>query len=871
MANQELQEEQKVENMINELVEKAKIAEKEYLKLDQKTVDNIVKAMSMAGLEHHMELAKMAVEETNRGIYEDKITKNMFATEYVYHSIKYEKTVGIINENEEEGYVEIAEPIGIIAGVTPVTNPTSTTMFKSIISAKTRNVIIFGFHPSAQKCSKRAAEILRDAAVKAGAPENCILWIEEPSILATKLLMNHPDVNLILATGGTGMVKSAYSCGKPALGVGPGNVPCYIDKTAKLKTSVNDLVLSKSFDNGMICASEQAVLVDKEIYQEFEKLMRKAGCYFVSEEEKEKLKNSMFDFNEENGYKLKSHVPGKSPYQIAKEAGFEVPEETKVLVVYEEGIGKEYPFSKEKLSPVLTYYIVNNEDEGIEKSEKLLEFGGLGHSAVIHSENEETILKFSNTMKAGRIIVNSPSTHGAIGDIYNTNMPSLTLGCGSFGGNSTTANVSSVNLINIKRTSKRRVNMQWFKVPEKIYFEAGSIGYLEKMPDIERAFIVTDESMVKLGYVDKILYHLRNRKQYVHSQIFSEVESDPSFDTIKKGVKAMETFKPDVVIALGGGSPIDAAKGMWLFYEHPDADVEGLKLKFMDIRKRTYKFPKLGEKCKMVAIPTTSGTGSEVTSFAVITDKEKNKKYPLADYELTPDVAIVDPDLVMSLPKSITADTGMDVLTHSIESYVSNMASDYTDGLAEKAAELIMNYLETAYNNGSDRQAREKVHNASTIAGMSFTNAFLGINHSLAHKMGAEFHLPHGRINAILLPYVIKYNSSKPTKFVSFPKYEYFIADEKYYQLAKKLGLKADTKEEGIKSLIEKIQEMNVNMNIPKSFKDAGVDEQEFLAKVDMLADRAFEDQCTTANPRLPLVSELKQILLDSYYGKEIF
>lgn len=871
MANQELQEEQKVENMINELVEKAKIAEKEYLKLDQKTVDNVVKAMSMAGLEHHMELAKMAVEETNRGIYEDKITKNMFATEYVYHSIKYEKTVGIINENEEEGYVEIAEPIGIIAGVTPVTNPTSTTMFKSIISAKTRNVIIFGFHPSAQKCSKRAAEILRDAAVKAGAPENCILWIEEPSILATKLLMNHPDVNLILATGGTGMVKSAYSCGKPALGVGPGNVPCYIDKTAKLKTSVNDLVLSKSFDNGMICASEQAVLVDKEIYKEFEELMRKAGCYFVSEEEKEKLKNSMFDFNEENGYKLKSHVPGKSPYQIAKEAGFEVPEETKVLVVYEEGIGKDYPFSKEKLSPVLTYYIVNNEDEGIEKSEKLLEFGGLGHSAVIHSENEETILKFSNTMKAGRIIVNSPSTHGAIGDIYNTNMPSLTLGCGSFGGNSTTANVSSVNLINIKRTSKRRVNMQWFKVPEKIYFEAGSIGYLEKMPDIERAFIVTDESMVKLGYVDKILYHLRNRKQYVHSQIFSEVESDPSFDTIKKGVKAMETFKPDVVIALGGGSPIDAAKGMWLFYEHPDADVEGLKLKFMDIRKRTYKFPKLGEKCKMVAIPTTSGTGSEVTSFAVITDKEKNKKYPLADYELTPDVAIVDPDLVMSLPKSITADTGMDVLTHSIESYVSNMASDYTDGLAEKAAELIMNYLETAYNNGSDRQAREKVHNASTIAGMSFTNAFLGINHSLAHKMGAEFHLPHGRINAILLPYVIKYNSSKPTKFVSFPKYEYFIADEKYYQLAKKLGLKADTKEEGIKSLIEKIQEMNVNMNIPKSFKDAGVDEQEFLAKVDMLADRAFEDQCTTANPRLPLVSELKQILLDSYYGKEIF
>ena len=577
----------------------------------------------------------------------------------------------------------------------------------------------------------------------------------------------------------------------------------------------------------------------------------------------------MFEYRDDIGYKLKSHIPGQSPYKIAKDAGFEVPEDTKVLVVYEEGIGRDYPFSKEKLSPVLTYYIVNNEEEGIEKSEKLLEFGGLGHSAVIHSENKETILKFSKTMKAGRIIVNSPSTHGAIGDIYNTNMPSLTLGCGSFGGNSTTANVSSVNLINIKRTSKRRVNMQWFKIPEKIYFEAGSIQYLEKMPDIERAFIVTDESMIKFGYVDKILYYLRKREHYVHSEIFSDVESDPSFDTIKKGVQAMESFKPDVIIALGGGSPIDAAKGMWLFYEHPDADPEGLKLKFMDIRKRTYKFPKLGTKCKMVAIPTTSGTGSEVTSFAVITDKKQNKKYPLADYELTPDVAIVDPDLVMSLPKTVTADTGMDVLTHAIEAYVSNMASDFTDGLSEKATELVFKYLERAYDNGNDKEAREKMHNASTIAGMSFTNAFLGINHSLAHKLGAEFHMAHGRINAILLPYVIRYNSSKPTKFVSFPKYEYFIADEKYYELAKKVGLKADSKEEGINSLIERIKEMNSHMNIPKSFKEAGIDEQEFLSKVDMLADRAFEDQCTTANPRVPLVSELKQILLDSYYGKE--
>ena len=867
MAENEITEE-KVRAQIDALVQKAKKASEEYLKLDQQTVDNITKAMSMAGLEHHMELAKMAVEETGRGIYEDKITKNMFATEYVYHSIKYEKTVGIIRENEEEDYVEIAEPVGIIAGVTPVTNPTSTTMFKSIIAAKTRNVIIFGFHPSAQKCSSRAAEILRDAAIAAGAPENCILWIEEPSILATRALMNHPDVNLILATGGTGMVRSAYSCGKPALGVGPGNVPCYIDKTAKLPTSVNDLVMSKAFDDGMICASEQAVLVDKDIYQEFERLMKASGCYFVSPEEKQKLAESMFEYTEEYGYKLKSHVPGQSPYKIAKDAGFEVPEDTKVIVVYEEGIGRDYPFSKEKLSPVLTYYIVENKEEGIEKAEKLIEFGGLGHSAVIHSEDKQTVLEFSETMKAGRIIVNSPSTHGAIGDIYNTNMPSLTLGCGSFGGNSTTANVSSVNLINIKRVAKRRVNMQWFKIPEKIYFEAGSIQYLEKMPDIERAFIVTDEGMMKLGYVDKILYHLRKRQQYVHSEIFSDVESDPSFDTIKKGVEAMKSFKPDVIIALGGGSPIDAAKGMWLFYENPDADVEGLKLKFMDIRKRTYKFPKLGTKCKMVAIPTTSGTGSEVTSFAVITDKEKNKKYPLADYELTPDVAIIDPDLVMSLPKSVTADTGMDVLTHAIEAYVSNMASDYTDGLAEKAVELVMQYLEKAYDNGSDKTAREKMHNASTIAGMAFTNAFLGINHSLAHKIGAEFHLPHGRINAILLPYVIRYNASKPTKFVSFPKYEYFIADQKYAMLAKKVGLPANTLEEGIESLIQKIKELNNHLNMPKSFQEAGIEEQEFLAKVDLLADRAFEDQCTTANPRVPLVSELKQILLDSYYGK---
>ena len=869
MANTEITEEEKlkIKKMIDDLVEKAKIASQEYMKLDQDQVNKIIKAMAMAGLEHHMELAKMAVEETKRGIYEDKITKNMFATEYIYHSIKYAKTVGVIEDNNEEGYVNIAEPIGIIAGVTPVTNPTATAMFKSMIAAKTRNVIIFGFHPSAQKCSVAAAKIVRDAAIAAGAPENCILWIEEPSITATNMLMNHPDVNLILATGGTGMVKAAYSCGKPALGVGPGNVPCLIDKTAKLKTSVNDLVLSKSFDNGMICASEQSVIIEKDIKDEFEKLMKEAGCYFASDSEIKKLRKVMFP--EEKGGALNSAIVGQSPYDIAKLAGFEVPADTKVLVSKESGVGEKYPFSKEKLSPVLAYYVVDNVDEGIKLAEELIEFGGLGHSAVIHSEDKETILKFSETVKVGRIIVNSPSTHGAIGDIYNTNMPSLTLGCGTFGGNSTTSNVSSVNLINVKKVAKRRVNMQWFKVPEKIYFEAGSIQYLEKMPDITRAFIVTDSSMVKLGFVDKILYHLRNRNEYVHSAIFSEVEPDPSFDTINKGVEMMKEFKPDVIIALGGGSSMDAAKGMWLFYEHPEADPEGLKLKFMDIRKRTYKFPKLGEKAKMVCIPTTSGTGSEVTSFAVITDKKINKKYPLADYELTPDVAIIDPDLVMTLPKSITADTGMDVLTHALEAYVSNMASDYTDGLAEKAVELVLGNLKEAYTNGSNAHAREKMHNASCIAGMAFSNAFLGLNHSIAHKLGGEFHIPHGRANAIILPIVIRYNATKPTKFVSFPKYEYFIADEKYATMARKVGLKAKTTEEGVNSLIEEVIKLNEFLGIPKTLKDAGVDEEEFLAKIDKLADMAFEDQCTTANPRLPLVSEIKDILMEAYYGEK--
>ena len=629
------------------------------------------------------------------------------------------------------------------------------------------------------------------------------------------------------------------------------------------------MVLSKSFDNGMICASEQSVIVDREIKDEFERLMREAGCYFLTADETEKLKGSMFI--EEKGCALNADIVGKSPYNIAKRAGIEIPIETKVLVLKENGVGVSYPFSKEKLSPVLAYYIVNGRDEGIELAEKLIEFGGLGHSAVIHSEDEETILKFSEVVKAGRIIVNSPSTHGAIGDIYNTNMPSLTLGCGTFGGNSTTANVSSVNLINVKKVAKRRVNMQWFKVPERIYHEVGSVQYLEKLPNVERVMIVTDRMMVQLGYVEKLEYHLRKRRNPVMIEIFADVEPDPSVDTVLNGAEAMRKFKPDTIIALGGGSAMDAAKGMWLFYENKDADFDDLRLKFMDIRKRLYKFPKLGRQAKMVAIPTTSGTGSEVTSFAVITDKVNNIKYPLADYELTPDVAIIDPTFVMSVPAAVTADTGLDVLTHAIEAYVSIMATDYTDALAMKAIQMVFEYLPKSYkgaNTAEGKEAREKMHNASCIAGMAFANAFLGVNHSLAHKLGSEFHIPHGRANAILLPHVIEYNATMPSKFAAFPKYKSFVADKKYAEIAKALGLKANTTEEGVKSLVEAVRNLMKELNMPMTIQACGIEEETYFAAIERLALDAFDDQCTPANPRLPLVSELVQIYKDIYKAK---
>ena len=849
---------------VHTLVMNGKKALQAYMSLNQEQVDRIVREMALAGLDRHMQLAKMAVEETGRGVYEDKIVKNLFATEYIYNSIKHVKTVGTIEDNPHERYRIVAEPVGVIAGVTPVTNPTSTTMFKALISAKTRNPIIFAFHPSAQACSREAAKTMLEAAVRCGAPEYCIQWIDLPSLEATQMLMNHPDVAIVLATGGAGMVQAAYSTGKPALGVGPGNVPCLIEKTADLRQAVTDLILSKTFDNGMICASEQAVILEEPIYDEAKKLMIESGCYFLNKAETEAVSKLVIHPEK---CAVNGAIVGQPAVKIAEMAGIAVPAHTKILVAELQGVGPRYPLSAEKLSPVLACYKAKNAAQGIERAAEVAAFGGLGHSAVIHSRNDEAIRAFSDRLQAGRIIVNAPATHGAIGDIYNTNMPSLTLGCGSYGRNSTTANVSAVHLLNLKRVAYRTVNMQWFKVPPKIYFERGASQYLEQMPDISRVMIVTDAVMAKLGYVEKLEYYLRKRQTPVAIEVFAEVEPDPSVETVRRGTAAMDAFRPDCIVALGGGSPMDAAKAMWLFYEYPDTDFRSMKQKFLDIRKRVFRYPRLGKRAKFVAIPTTSGTGSEVTSFAVITDKlDGNTKYPLADYELTPDVAIVDPDFVLSLPKTAVADTGMDVLTHAIEAYVSVMANDFTDGLAMKAIQLVFGYLEKSYAE-ADPLAREKMHNASTIAGMAFANAFLGINHSLAHKWGGEFHTAHGRTNAILLPHVIRYNAQPPTKFASFPKYDRFIADRRYAEIAAMLGLPARTTEEGVNSLIAAIRKLNQSLDIPEKFRDLGIDAEVFEAKVAYLAERAFEDQCTTANPKMPLVTELETIYRNAFYG----
>ncbi|RWQ71479.1 bifunctional acetaldehyde-CoA/alcohol dehydrogenase [Bacillus cereus] len=856
---------QEVKKMIDTLVNNGQQALQALESFTQEEIDNIVHEMALAGVDQHMPLAKLAVEETGRGVYEDKCIKNVFATEYIWHSIKQDKTVGIIHEDSHEEIIEIAEPVGVVAGVTPVTNPTSTTMFKALIAIKTRNPIIFAFHPSAQKCSMAAAKTVYDAAMKAGAPKHCIQWIERPSVEATKQLMNHDGVALVLATGGAGMVKSAYSTGKPALGVGPGNVPCYIEKSAHVKRAVNDLILSKTFDNGMICASEQAIIVDKEIYDDVKTEMIENSCYFVTEEERKKLEKLVIN---ENTCAVNSDIVGKSAQYIADLVGITVPGHTKMLVAEIQGIGAAYPLSREKLSPVLACVKANSLEEGFTYCEEMLNLGGLGHSAVIHSTNKDVQKQFGLRMKACRLIVNAPSSQGGIGDIYNGFIPSLTLGCGSYGKNSVSQNVTATHLLNIKRLANRKKNMQWFKLPPKIYFEKHATAYLANMPNISRAFIVTDPGMVEHGYVDTVAHYLNKNANDVKVEVFFEVEPDPSDETVFKGAEMMKSFKPDVIIALGGGSAMDAAKGMWLFYEHPETTFYGIKQKFLDIRKRTCKYPELGNKAQFVAIPTTSGTGSEVTPFAVITDKKNNIKYPLADYELTPDVAIVDPQFVMTVPPHVTADTGMDVLTHAIEAYVSVMANDYTDGLALKAIDLVFKYLPRAYKDGNDEEAREKMHNASAIAGMAFANAFLGINHSLAHKIGPEFHIPHGRANAILMPHVVRYNAIKPRKHALFPKYEHFVADERYAHIARMLGLPASSAAEGVESLVRAIIELGKSLNINMSIAGQGVDKEQFEEVVGVLAERAFEDQCTTANPKLPLISELKEIYMEAYKGE---
>ncbi|NRD78638.1 bifunctional acetaldehyde-CoA/alcohol dehydrogenase [Bacillus sp. BRMEA1] len=864
IKEREVRDTQQVAAEINELAEKGEKSLNEFRCYTQEMVDKIVKQMALAALENHKDLAKLAIEETQRGVYEDKVFKNMFATEYIYNNIRDMKTVGMIRENRHEGIVEMAEPAGVIAGIIPITNPTSTVIFKALISLKTRNPIIFAFPRYAQKCCAKASEILRYAAVKAGAPENCIQWIDSSSHEAFLALMKHPKISLILATGGPNLVQAAYSSGKPALGVGAGNVPCYIEKSANIKRAVNDLILSKTFDNGMICASEQALIIDKEIYDEVKSELIANNCYFLNEEEKQMLERVVIDPKHQT---LNPLIVGLHAYKIAKLAGVNVPVDTKILIAELTGVGLNHPLSCEKLSPILACYKADSLAHSLLLAEKTLEYGGLGHSAAIHTANQDVIDTFAERMKAGRIIVNTPSTHGAIGDIYNTSLPSLTIGCGTYGGNSVSQNVGAANLINIKKVAKRRTMTQWFKVPSQVFFEKNSIQTLAAIPGVTKAFIVTSSSAVKNDYLDSVQYYLNKNPSFIVSDTFYDVEQEPTIETVKSGAERMRKFQPDCIIALGGGSVMDAAKAMWLFYEHPDTDFNSLTLKFFDPSKRVVKFPSLRNKAILIAIPTTSGTGSEVTSFAVITDKSKNIKYPLADLQLTPDVAIVDPQFVMSVPKSVTADTGMDVLTHAIEAYVSVLANDYTDGLALKAIKLVFDYLPKAFLDGNDELAREKMHNASTIAGMAFANSFLGINHSLAHVLGAEFNIPHGRANAILLPHVIQFNAAKPNKFMTYPKYEHFIADERYMEISQMLGLQASTKEEGINSLINAIGKLADTLDIPMNLKAYGISESEFESKVDLLAERAFDDQDTIANPKMPLITELKEIYRKAYIG----
>ena len=850
-------------------IEQIREAQRKFSTYSQEQVDEIFRQAAMAANNARIKLAKMAVEETGMGIVEDKVIKNHFASEYIYNQYKDEKTCGVIETDEAFGISKVAEPIGVIAAIVPTTNPTSTAIFKSLIALKTRNGIIFSPHPRAKKATIAAAKIVLDAAVKAGAPEGIIGWIDEPTVEMSQMVMGQADI--ILATGGPGMVKAAYSSGKPAIGVGAGNTPAIIDETAHLKMAVSSILLSKTFDNGVICASEQTVIALDEIYDEVRAEFEERGAYFLKGEEVDKVRKVILV----NGA-LNANIVGQTAYKIAEMAGVKVPEDAKVLIGEVESVELEEAFSHEKLSPVLGMYRVKTFDEALQKAVRLVELGGFGHTSVLYTDqvkSRDRIEKFGAAMKTGRTIINMPSAQGAIGDIYNFRLaPSLTLGCGSWGGNSVSENVGVKHLINVKNVAERRENMLWFRVPEKVYFKYGSLPVaLRELKDLgkKKAFIVTDKVLYDLGFVDTVIRVLEEIG--VDYKVFFDVAPDPTLATARKGAAEMASFQPDTIIAVGGGSPMDAAKIMWVLYEHPEVKFEDLAMRFMDIRKRVYKFPTMGEKAMMVAIPTSAGTGSEVTPFAVITDEKTGVKYPLADYELTPDMAIVDAELMMKMPRGLTSASGIDALTHALEAYVSVLASEYTNGLALEAIRLIFKYLPAAYNEGTTNiKAREKMAHASTIAGMAFANAFLGVCHSMAHKLGSMHHIPHGVANALMIDEVIRFNAvDNPRKQAAFPQYKYPNAKTRYAKIADYLNLGGNTEEEKVELLIAAIQELKAKVGMPKTIKEAGVSEKKFYATLDEMSEQAFDDQCTGANPRYPLISELKQMYINAFEGTE--
>ena len=864
VEKKELTAEEKKQNaqkLVDDLMTKSQAAFEKLRYYSQEQVDKICQAMALAAEEHHMDLAVDAANETGRGVAEDKAIKNIYASEYIWNNIRHDKTVGIIEDNDEDQTIKIADPLGVIAGIVPVTNPTSTTIFKSIISAKTRNTIIFSFHRQAMKSSIKTAKILQEAAEKAGAPKNMIQWLPESTRENTTALLQHPNTATILATGGPSLVKAAYSSGNPALGVGPGNGPAYIEKTANIERSVYDIVLSKTFDNGMICATENSVVVDEEIYDKVKEEFQKWNCYFLKPNEIDKFTDGFID---PDRHQVRGPIAGRSANAIADMCGIKVPDNTKVIIAEYEGVGDKYPLSAEKLSPVLTMYKATSHENAFDICAQLLHYGGEGHTAAIHTLDDDLATKYGLEMRASRIIVNSPSGIGGIGNIYNNMTPSLTLGTGSYGSNSISHNVTDWDLLNIKTIAKRRENRQWVKIPPKVYFQRNSLKELQDIPNINRAFIVTGPGMSKRGYVQRVIDQLRQRQNNTAFLVFDDVEEDPSTNTVEKGVAMMNDFKPDTIIALGGGSPMDAAKAMWMFYEHPETSWYGVMQKYLDIRKRAYQIKK-PTKSQLIGIPTTSGTGSEVTPFAVITDSKTHVKYPLADYALTPNIAIVDSQFVETVPAKTTAWTGLHVLCHATESYVSVMATDYTRGWSLQTIKGVMENLPKSVQ--GDKLARRKMHDFSTMAGMAFGQAFLGINHSLAHKMGGAFGLPHGLLIAIAMPQVIRFNAKRPQKLALWPHYETYHATKDYADIARFIGLKGNTDEELAEAYAKKVIELAHECGVKLSLKDNGVTREEFDKAVDDLARLAYEDQCTTTNPVEPLVSQLKELLERCYDG----